>query len=338
MPSSNRKWVLVSRPVDEVEESNFELREEAIADPADGQVLLRNEVLTVNPPMRMALVSGGITGKPYPIGRVMYGGGLARVAKSRHADFSEGDLVQGELGWQEFNLIDPGKRLAIKKVQAPADLPETTLMHVLGSSGATAWFGIVEFARPRAGDTFVVSTAAGSVGAIVCQLARLQGCRVIGIAGSDEKCVWVRDGLGATGVINYRRENVAERLRELCPNGIDIYFDNVGGETLDAVLGQIAFGARVVLCGGTSQYNHDLEWYGPKNYFNLVYRQAIMSGFYVSNFAHRNTEAHSRLAALLRDGTLHYAEDVLNGIQNVPKALIRILKGENFGVPLIKLV
>lgn len=338
MTEINRKWVLRTRPVTEVEESNFSLEQEIVPEPADGQVLLRNEVLTVNPPMRMALVSGGITGKPYPIGRTMYGGGLARVVKSRHGDFSEGDLVQGELGWQQFTLIDPRRRLAVKKVHAPAGLPETTLMHVLGSSGATAWFGINEFARPRAGDTFVVSTAAGSVGAIVCQLARLQVCRVIGIAGSDAKCDWVRDGLGAAGVINYRSEDVASRLRELCPDGIDIYFDNVGGEILDAVLGQIAFGARVVLCGGTSQYNHDLEWYGPKNYFNLVYRQATMSGFYVSNFAHRTEEAYSRLANLLKAGTLHYTEDVLEGIENVPRALIRILKGENFGVPLIKLV
>lgn len=338
MPTINHKWVLRSRPVNEVEESNFSLEEEPAPEPAEGQVLLRNEVLTVNPPMRMALVSGGITGKPYPIGRTMYGGGLARVMKSRHPDFTEGDLVQGELGWQEYSLIDPRRRLGVKKVKAPAGLPETTLMHCLGSSGATAWFGINEYARPKPGDTFVVSTAAGSVGAIVCQLARLQGCRVIGIAGSDAKCEWIKDGLGAVGAINYRTEDVATRLKELCPTGIDIYFDNVGGEILDAVLGQIAFGARVVLCGGTSQYNHDLDWYGPRNYFNLVYRQATMSGFYVSNFAHRSDEAYSRLAGLLRDGKLHYTEDVLHGISSLPRALIRILTGENFGVPLIKLV
>ncbi len=338
MATINRKWVVRSRPIDKVEVSNFSLDEEPVPEPGDGQVLLRSEVLTVNPPMRMALVSGGITGKPYPIGRTMYGGGLARVVQSRHVDFSEGDLIQGELGWQEYSVIDPRKRLGVKKVKAPVGLPETTLMHVLGSSGATAWFGIHEFARPKAGDTFVVSTAAGSVGAIVCQLARLAGCRVIGIAGSDAKCAWVRDELGAAGVINYRTQNVEAELKVLCPNGIDIYFDNVGGEILDTVLGQIAFGARVVLCGGTSQYNHDLEWYGPKNYFNLVYKQATMSGFYVSNFAHRNEEATSRLTSLLKAGSLRYTEDVLHGIENVPLALIRILKGENFGVPLIKLV
>ena len=338
MARTNRKWVLKSRPEVEVEQKHFALEEEPVAPIADGQVLLEHHYLTVNPPMRMALVSGGITGKPYPLGRTMYGGGLARVIESRNPDFKEGDLVQGELGWQLFSVVDPRRRVAVKRVKAPEGLPETTLMHVLGSSGTTAYFGITEYARPKPGDTLVVSTAAGSVGALVCQLGRIQGCRVIGITGSDPKCNWLTGTLKADAAINYKTENVEARLKELCPGGIDIYFDNVGGEMLDAVLGQIAFGARVVLCGGTSQYNNDLNWYGPKNYFNLVYRQASMAGYFVSNFAHRYDEALSRLSTLLRAGEMTYAEDILQGIDNVPNALIRILKGDNFGVPLIRLV
>jgi len=334
---TNWKWVLKSRPEFEVEQKHFALEEESVAQIADGQVLLEHHYLTVNPPMRMALVSGGITGKPYPLGRTMYGGGLARVIESRSADFKEGDLVQGELGWQLYSIVDPRRRAAVKRVKAPDGLSETTLMHVLGSSGTTAYFGITEYARPRPGDTLVVSTAAGSVGALVCQLGRIQGCRVIGITGSDEKCRWITGALKCDAAINYKTENLETRLKELCPGGIDIYFDNVGGETLDIVLGQIALGARVVLCGGTSQYNNDLNWYGPKNYFNLVYKQATMAGYFVSNFAHRYDEALARLSALLRAGEMVYAEDVLQGIENVPKALIRILQGENFGVPLIKL-
>jgi len=333
----NRKWVVASRPEVEVEPGNFELQEEPVAPLEPGQLILKTRYLTVNPPMRMALVSGGIAGRPIPIGRTMYGSGLAEVVESDNPGFSPGDLVMGDLGWQQFAISDGVRRHAVRKVQAPEGLPETTLMHVLGGSGHTAYFGMIEYCRPRVGDTLVVSTAAGSVGALVCQLGRLQGCRVVGISGSDAKCRWVVDELGADAAINYKTEDVAARLAQTCPDGINIYFDNVGGEILDAVLGQIAFGARVVLCGGTSQYNHDLDWYGPKNYFNLVYKQAEMYGYFVSNFSHRYNESTARLTALLRDGRLRYAEDVLEGIDNMPTALIRILRGENFGVPLVRI-
>jgi hypothetical protein len=332
----NRKWVVASRPEVEVEQSNFELKEEPIPPLEPGHLLIKTRYLTVNPPMRMALVSGGIAGRPIPIGRTMYGGGLAEVVESEHPGFAAGDLVQGDLGWQEYAISDGARRHAVRKVQAPEGLPETTLMHVLSGSGHTAYFGIVEYCKPRVGDTLVVSMAAGSVGALVCQLGRLQGCRVIGITGSDAKCDWVVNELGAEAAINYKTEDVAARLAETCPDGINIYFDNVGGETLDAVLAQIAFGARVVLCGGTSQYNNDLDWYGPKNYFNLVYKQAEMYGYFVSNFSHRFDESLSRLTSLLRDGRLVYVEDVLEGIENMPNALIRILRGENFGIPLVQ--
>jgi NADPH-dependent curcumin reductase CurA len=328
--------VVASRPEVEVEPGNFELVEEPVSGLEPGTLLLKTRYLTVNPPMCMALVSGGIAGKPIPIGRTMYGSGLAEVVESRNPAFAAGDLVMGDLGWQEYVVSDGARRRGVRKVAVPERLSPTTLMHVLGGSGHTAYYGMIEFCKPRVGDTLVVSTAAGSVGALVCQLGRLQGCRVIGIAGSDEKCEWVVDELGAEACINYRTEDVAARLAETCPNGIDVYFDNVGGETLDAVLGQIAMGARVVLCGGTSQYNNDLDWYGPKNYFNLVYKQAEMSGYFVSNFAHRFDESLARLTTLVRDGRLKYREDVLEGIESVPSALIRILRGENFGIPLIK--
>lgn len=332
----NKKWVVASRPEAEVGPHNFELVEEPLPAVEPGTMLLRTRFLGVNPPMRMALVSGGIAGKPIPIGRTMYGSGLAEVVESDHPGFAAGDLVQGDLGWQQYVVSDGARRRAVRKVKAPEGLSETTVMHVLGGSGHTAYFGMIEYCKPRPGDTLVVSTAAGSVGALVCQLGRLQGCRVIGIAGSEQKCRWVVDELGAAACIDYKSEDVDARLRELCPGGVNIYFDNVGGEILDTVLGQIAFGARVVLCGGTSQYNHDLEWYGPKNYFNLVYQQAEMYGYFIGNFAHRYAESTARLTALLRSGELKYAEDVLEGIENVPNQLIRILRGENFGIPLIR--
>ena len=332
----NKKWVVASRPEVEVEQSNFELKVEDVPPPEPGQLILKTRYLTVNPPMRMALVSGGIAGRPIPIGRTMYGSGLAEVVASENPDFAVGDLVLGDLGWQQYAISDGARRHAVRKAQVPEGLSETTLMHVLAGSGHTAYFGMIEYCKPRVGDTLVVSTAAGSVGALVCQLGKLQGCRVVGITGTDAKCEWVVNELGAEAAINYKTEDVAARLKETCPDGINIYFDNVGGETLDAVLGQIAFGARVVLCGGTSQYNNDLDWYGPKNYFNLVYQQAEMYGYFVSNFSHRFNESTSRLTALLREGRLLYAEDILEGIDNMPTALIRIMRGENFGIPMVR--
>ena len=256
--------------------------------------------------------------------------------ESRHADFAAGDLVTGELGWQQYAVSDGARRRPVRKVQGRSGLADSTLLHVMGSGGATAYFGMTVYCRPRPGDTLVVSAAAGNVGMLVCQLGRLQGCRVVGIAGSRGKCDWLVNELGCAAAIDYKAEDVGERLDQTCPDGIDIYFDNVGGATLDAALARIAQGARVVLCGGTSQYNNDLDWYGPKNYFNLVYKQAEMAGFYVFNFADRFEEAHSRLAALLESGSLIYKEDVLEGIEQAPEALMRIFRGDNFGVQLVK--
>lgn len=332
----NGRWTVASRPEDEVEESHFEFVSESVGELEEGEFLIATRYLVVSPPARMALTSGGIARRPVPIGATMRGTGLGQVVASRHAGFAEGDLVIGDLGWQQYAVADGAGRHPVRKVTPRSGMPDSTLLHVLGAGGATAYFGMIEYAKPRIGDTLVVSAAAGNVGSLVCQLGRLQGCRVVGIAGSDEKCRWLTDDLGCAAAINYKDEDVAGALDAACPQGIDIYFDNVGGEILDAALGRIAQGARVVLCGGTSQYNHDLDWYGPKNYFNLVYRQAEMAGFYVYNFSHRFEEAFERLAVLLANGELRYAEDVLEGIGQAPTALIRVLRGENFGVQLVK--
>ena len=332
----NRKWVVASRPEVEVQAGNFELKQEPVPVVPPGAVLVKTRYLVVSPPARMALVSGGIAGRPIPIGATMRGSGLGEVVESRHADFAAGDLVTGELGWQQYAVSDGARRRPVRKVQGRSGLADSTLLHVMGSGGATAYFGMTVYCRPRPGDTLVVSAAAGNVGMLVCQLGRLQGCRVVGIAGSRGKCDWLVHELGCAAAIDYKAEDMGERLDQTCPDGIDIYFDNVGGAILDAALARIAQGARVVLCGGTSQYNNDLDWYGPKNYFNLVYKQAEMAGFYVFNFADRFEEAHSRLAALLESGSLIYKEDVLEGIEQAPEALMRIFRGDNFGVQLVK--
>ena len=337
MTAMNRKWVVASRPEAEITADNFELAEEPIPALEDGLMLLQTRCLTFSPPARMALVSGGIARRPIPIGATMRGSGLAEVVESKHPGFVPGDLVLGDLGWQAFAVSDGIRRRPVQKVQAYPGHPESTLLHVLGAGGATAYFGITEYCRPRPGDTLVVSTAAGNVGTVLCQLGRLQGCRVVGIAGGPAKCGWLVNELGCAAAIDYKHEALEARLDETCPDGIDIYFDNVGGETLDAALARINQGARVVLCGGTSQYNHDMDWYGPKNYFNLVYKQAEMAGFYVFNFADRFPEAHARLAALIDSGDLIYREDVLEGLENAPEALMRLFRGDNFGVQLLQM-
>lgn len=332
----HKRWIVKSRPTDAVLPEHFSLEEGPLPEPEAGQFLVETQLLTTNPPARMWLTTGGLSGKPIPLGDVMRGSGIGRVVTSRHDGFREGELVMGALGWQTHCVSDGSTLNPVSKVTQPDGLPLSTRLHVLGASGASAWFGLMEVGRLQRGDTLVVSGAAGSVGSIVCQLGREYGCRVIGIAGGAEKCKWLVDALGCEQAIDYKREDVAARLGELCKGSIDVFFDNVGGATLDAALAQLAIGARVVLCGGTSQYERDGAWEGPKNYFHLVYRQASMAGFYVFNFADRFDEAFKPLEAALRDGRMTYAEETYDGIEQAPLALQRLLSGENFGSTVIR--
>lgn len=331
-----KRWIVKSRPTDAVLPEHFSLEEGSIPEPDVGQFLVETEWLTTSPPARMWLTTGGLSGKPIPIGDVVRGTGIGRVLASRHDGFDEGDLVLGALGWQTHCLSDGMTLNPVSKVAQPDGLPLSTRMHVLGASGASAWFGLMEIGRLQRGETLVVSGAAGSVGSIVCQLGREYGCRVIGIAGGSRKCQWLVDELGCEHAIDYKQDNVAARLKELCGASIDVFFDNVGGATLDAALAQLAIGARVVLCGGTSQYEREGAWEGPKNYFHLVYRQASMAGFYVYNFADRFEEAFQPLAAALRDGRMSYVEESYDGIEQAPLALQRLLAGDNFGSTVIR--
>ncbi len=332
--TTNQYWCVAARPEAEIERHHFELKSAEVGPLAEGQVLVEVRWLVVTPPLRMALTSGGISRKPIPIGETMRSNGIGKVLESRNAKFAAGDLVSGNMGWQQYLVCD-GRGLAHERTTH--DLPESTLLHIMGAGGATAYVGLAEYAKPRLGDTLVVSAAAGNVGSTVCQLGRMQGARVVGIAGSDAKCEWLIDTLGCSDAINYKTADLDSALKKACPAGIDIYFDNVGGEVLDASLAQINQNARVVLCGGTSQYNHDLDWYGPKNYFNLVYKQASMFGFYIFNFADQFPLIHQRLARLVASEQLVYAEDIVEGVERAPDALIRVLSGANFGTQLIKI-
>ena len=251
---SNAFWTVKSYPDGDISADNFELQRAPVPVPGDGEVLVKTTHLVVSPPLRMALGTGGIAGKPLPIGSLMRGSGQGRIVQSNHPDFNEGDLVAGPFGWQEYAVSNGADQIPLTRVQTFGDLPVTTSLHVMGSGGATAFIGLYEYGHPQVGDVVVVSAAAGNVGSIVCQLAKLAGCRVVGIAGSDEKCNWLTETLGIDAAINYKSADLATALSEHCPSGVDIYFDNVGGATLDAVLDRINFGARVVLCGATSQY------------------------------------------------------------------------------------
>ncbi len=333
----NARWLVKSYPEADLSPDNFELVYEDLPAPGEGEVLIKTTSLIISPPLRMAVGTGGITGNVVKLGTMMRGSGQAVVVESRHPDFEAGDLVAGAMGWQEFAITDGTQPFPLEKIQPRHGQPVSANLHVMGASGATAYIGLYDLAQPKVGDVILVSAAAGTVGALVCQLAKHSGCRVVGIAGSDTKCRYLTDELGIDGAINYKTEDVAAQVKALCPNGIDIYFDNVGGETLDIALGNIARGARVVLCGATSQYEGDANWYGPRNYFNLVYKEATMQGFYIFSYAHRFKEAYRRLGELINQGELVYREDVLNGIEQTPDALVRVLAGDNFGTQLVKL-
>ena len=333
----NARWLVKSYPEADLSRDNFELVYDDVPEPGDGEVLIKTTSLVISPPLRMAVGTGGITGNVVNLGALMRGSGQAVVIESKHPDFAAGDRVSGAMGWQEYAVTDGKQPFPIEKIAPRHGQPITANQHVMGASGATAYIGLYDLAQPKMGDVLLVSAAAGTVGALVCQLGRHSGCRVIGIAGSDTKCRYLTEELKIDSAINYKTDDIASRLTELCPEGINIYFDNVGGETLDIALSQIAHGARIVLCGATSQYEGDASWYGPGNYFNLVYKEATMRGFYIFSYAHRFKEAYQRLGDLISSGELVYREDVLTGIERAPDALVRVLAGENFGTQLVDL-
>ena len=334
----SHRWVLASRPQDFSIASHLALEELDVASPTSGEFLVQTVYLRAATPMFKVAISGSADGRPpTPIGSPIVGAGIGRVLESENPAYPVGAYVSGSLPWQDVVLSDGRTVVPLQVFEPIAGVSLAAPLHVLGGPGLSAWFGLTEFATPKLGDTLVVSTAAGAVGAVVCQLAKLAGCRVIGITSTRGKGDWLVSELGIDAAIAYRTEDVAARLRELCPNGIDVYFDNVGGETLDIVLTQIAFGARVVLCGASSQYDRKAnEWQGPKHYFELVYKQADMRGFYIFNFVARFAEGRARLGELLAAGKLRYTEDIAEGLENAPAAFDRVLAGHNLGTQLIK--
>jgi NADPH-dependent curcumin reductase CurA len=334
MSTMNRQILLAARPVGFPKESDFNLVESPVPTPGEGQILVRSIYLSVDPYMRGRMNDVKSYAAPVPIGGVMGGGAVAKVVQSNNPAFNEGDIVEGMFGWQEYAVSD-GQ--GVRKID-PALAPISTALGVLGMPGLTAYFGLLEIGNPQPGETVVVSGAAGAVGSLVGQIAKIKGCRVVGIAGADDKIAYLTDELGFDGAFNYKTaSDYYEKLKELCPKGIDVYFDNVGGEITDAVFRLINTKARISICGQISQYNLEKPEMGPRLILtSLLVRQARAEGFLVFQFVDRYPQGITQMAQWLREGKLKYKEDIEEGIENTPRAFIAMLKGRNTGKQLVK--
>jgi hypothetical protein len=330
----NRQWRLARRPVGMVSEADFEFREEPLPRPGDGEMLVRNLYLSFDPAMRGWMEDRKSYIPPVALGDVMRAGCVAQVVESKLAGFAAGEFVQGLFGWQEWALAGAGLRAATK---IPPGTPLTWPLGVLGITGLTAYFGLLDLGKPKPADTVLVSGAAGATGSVAAQIAKhVVGCRTIGIAGGREKCAWLTGELGLDAAIDYKREDVQERIGALCPSGVNVYFDNVGGAILDAALFHIAERARIVLCGGISAYNEKEPPPGPRNLMNLVTRRGRMEGFIVIDYAARFADAAKELATWVSAGKIRHKEDVQHGIENAPRTFLRLFRGENTGKQLLQ--
>jgi NADPH-dependent curcumin reductase CurA len=329
--------LLAERPVDrEVRQSDFRLAETPAPEPEPGQFLIRTLYLSLAPVMRFYMLDGAGIEKPLAIGEVMRGRGVGQVVASRHPGYAEGDIVQGKLGWQDYALADGSPYYMMYKVTQRL-VPVSTALGVLGVTGYTAYFGLFDIGRPKAGETVLVSGAAGGVGSSVGQLAKIAGCRAIGLAGTAEKCALLTARLGYDAAIDYRTEDVGARLDALAPAGLDVVFDNVGGRILDEALARIRKYARVVSCGGISQYiAGSTEPYPIRNTYRIGRMNALLQGFLIYDYEARFPEAEAAMAGWIAAGRLTYQEDVLDGLERMPEALIRLYRGENRGKQLVR--
>jgi NADPH-dependent curcumin reductase len=336
--SLNRQWRAARRPVGLAQPSDFQWREEPIGEPGPGQFLVRILYLSLDPSNRTWLWEKQTYLPPLALGDVMGGGGIGRIEKSQHLDFPVGAHVIGLFGWQDYCVHD-GSGLTALLPNDP-NIPLTMHYGLFGHIGLTAYFGLLDVGKPKAGETLVVSGAAGAVGSLVGEIGKIQGCRVIGIAGSEAKCHWLTKELGFDAAIDYKRESVPEQLSRHCPQGIDIYFDNVGGAMLEPVIDRLNIGGRIVVCGAISQYNKsDVSEFdpGPRNLFRLVTQRARMEGFLVFDYWNRATEAIGAMAQWFQQGKIKYRVDVVEGLENAPRALNKLFDGSNAGKLIVKI-
>jgi len=332
MNLANHQYRLAARPMGMPKRSDWNYAEEAAREPGEGEFLVKVLQISLDPAMRGWVNAGRSYMPPVGIGEVMRALAAGRVIESKNPNFAVGDHVYGGLGVQEYALSN-GQGLS-KVDTRVAPLPK--YLSVLGMPGMTAYFGLLDTGAPQAGNTVVVSAAAGAVGSVVGQIARIKGCRAVGIAGGAQKCQYLTGELGFDAAIDYKNEDVTAGLRKHCPQGIDVYFDNVGGDILDAVLAQINRGARIVICGGISQYNNTGPIKGPTNYLSLLVNRATMKGMLVTDFMDRYPQAAREMAGWMAAGKLKSREDIVEGLQNFPEALLKLFTGENFGKLILK--
>ena len=333
MSASNRQYRLAAVPVGMPKESDFQLVDSALPSIADGQILLKTVYWTVDPYMRGRITGVKSYADPVMVGDLMVGGAVGEVVESKNPKFAVGEFAVGYWGWQEFCVSD-GQGL--QKLD-PGMAPVSTALGVLGMPGMTAYFGFLELCQPKSGETVVVSGAAGAVGSYVGQIAKIQGCRVVGIAGGDDKVEYLTKELGFDAAFNYKTTtNYIAKLKELCPNGIDCYFDNVGGSISDAVFPLLNLYGRVSICGQISQYNLEKPEPGPRLLAYILVKQVRVEGFIVMRFAPRFREGVVQMAQWVQQGKVKYREDVMNGFENMPKAFIALLNGKNTGKMLVK--
>lgn len=336
----NRQWRLASHPIGLIKESDFIWQEEEIPDLRDGEVLIRNIYLSLDPANR-----GWINPvkakhhyvKPVGIGDIMRGSCIGVIEESKNTLFEKGEIVTGLFGWQDYFISDGKNLTSLSLFPRPENAPLPIYLNIFGTIGLTAYFGLMDIGKPKEGETLVVSAAAGAVGSLVGQIGKLKGCRVIGIAGSDEKCNWIRNELGFDAAINYKTDSVRDRIEELCPDGVDIYFDNVGGEILDVILGEINLNARVVICGMISIYNSTKPVPGPYNLPRIITKRALLKGFIVTDYFDQIPEAFMDLMTWYSEGKLKYREHIIDGLENAPIAINMLFDGSNKGKLIIKI-
>jgi len=327
----NQQFRLAARPVGLPKRSDWEQINEAVRDIADGEIVVKALYLSLDPAMRGWMNEGKSYIRPVAIGEVMRAGGVGVVVASKSDKFAVGDHVSGGIGVQNYWVGAANDKTGGFYKIDPRMAPLTAWLNVLGMPGMTGYFGLIESGLPKAGETVVVSGAAGAVGMTVGQVAKHLGCRVVGIAGGKDKCDFVVNELGFDACIDYKNADVKEGLKEHCPKGVDIYFDNVGGDILDTVLTRINLKARIVICGAISQYNNTTAMKGPSNYLSLLVNRARMEGIVVFDYADRYHLGVAAMAKWMQEGTFKSKEDVVDGLENFPEALLMLFEGKNFG-------
>jgi NADPH-dependent curcumin reductase len=328
MSTTNHQVRLAARPSGLPQPSDWNFTEEPVPTPGEGEFVVAVSLISLDPAMRGWMNAGASYIEPVEVGEVMRAGAIGRVTASEHPGFAVGDHVYSDFGVQEYALSSGKGAIKID----PSLAPPSTFLGALGLPGMTAYFGLLDTGKLKQGDTVVVSGAAGAVGSVAGQIAKIKGCRVIGIAGGEEKCRWLIDDLGFDAAIDYKKDDVRRALREHAPNGVDVYFDNVGGEILDAVLTRLARGARIVICGAVSQYNATEGVRGPSNYLSLLVARASMTGMVVFDYAAQYGQAAAEIAGWIRDGRLIARDHIVDGGLNAfHETLLKLFAGENIG-------